>query len=143
MHDVYFLEFAIRVAHESGKKLLVVDQKKHMEGSYVLIKDAGPREWLGLIANADLVLTDSFHGTVFSILLSSHNFYSYIAPTNKRGARITDLLETFGLSDHLLCSSLKESYQQLSSNVPSKEIITKIFQCEQEKSRQFLDKYIQ
>lgn len=27
MHDVYFLEFAIRVAHESGKKLLVVDQK--------------------------------------------------------------------------------------------------------------------
>lgn len=45
-----------------------------MEGSYVLIKDAGPREWLGLIANADLVLTDSFHGTVFSILLSSHNF---------------------------------------------------------------------
>lgn len=143
MHDVYFLEFAIRVAHESGKKLLVVDQKKHMEGSYVLIKDAGPREWLGLIANADLVLSDSFHGTVFSILLSSHNFYSYIAPTNKRGARITDLLETFGLSDHLLCSSLKESYQQLSSNVPSKEIITKIFQCEQEKSRQFLDKYIQ
>ena len=114
-----------------------------MEGSYVLIKDAGPREWLGLIANADLVLTDSFHGTVFSILLSSHNFYSYFAPTNKRGARITDLLETFGLSDHLLCSSLKESYQQLSSNVPSKEIITKIFQCEQEKSRQFLDKYIQ
>ena len=114
-----------------------------MEGSYVLIKDAGPREWLGLIANADLVLTDSFHGTVFSILLSSHNFYSYIAPTNKRGARITDLLDTFELSDHLLSSSLEESYQQLSSNIPSKEIISKIFQCEQEKSRLFLDKYIQ
>ena len=100
-------------------------------------------DWINGINNAEFVVTDSFHGTVFSILLSSHNFYSYIAPTNKRGARITDLLETFGLSDHLLCSSLKESYQQLSSNVPSKEIITKIFQCEQEKSRLFLDKYIQ
>lgn len=143
MHDVYLLKFAIRMAHESGKKLVVVDQKKNVEGSYVLIKDAGPCEWLGLIANADLVLTDSFHGTVFSILLSSHNFYSYIAPTNKRGARITDLLDTFELSDHLLSSSLEESYQQLSSNIPSKEIISKIFQCEQEKSRLFLDKYIQ
>lgn len=143
MHDVYLLKFAIRMAHESGKKLVVVDPKKNVEGSYVLIKDAGPCEWLGLIANADLVLTDSFHGTVFSILLSSHNFYSYIAPTNKRGARITDLLDTFELSDHLLSSSLEESYQQLSSNIPSKEIISKIFQCEQEKSRLFLDKYIQ
>lgn len=28
MHDVYLLKFAIRMAHESGKKLVVVDQKK-------------------------------------------------------------------------------------------------------------------
>ena len=29
---------------------------------------AGPSEWIGYIKNADYVVTDSFHATVFSII---------------------------------------------------------------------------
>lgn len=32
------------------------------------ITDAGPKEFIGLIKNAEMVLTDSFHGCVFSII---------------------------------------------------------------------------
>ena len=33
-------------------------------------RDLGPREFVGMIANAKYVVTDSFHGTAFSVLFS-------------------------------------------------------------------------
>lgn len=33
------------------------------------IRDAGPREFVNLLSNASFVMTDSFHGTAFSILM--------------------------------------------------------------------------
>lgn len=56
--------------------------------------------WLGAIANAAFVVTDSFHGTVFSIL----NNTPFIAVVNEaRGAsRFESLVEMFGLERRLL-----------------------------------------
>lgn len=59
---------------------------------------AGPREWLGLIKNANIVLTDSFHGTVFSIIF---NVPFYVTITGA-GSRILNLLESFQLNERLL-----------------------------------------
>lgn len=36
----------------------------------------GPREWIGYIKNAEIVFTDSFHGTVFSVNYHK-NFWSF------------------------------------------------------------------
>ena len=61
---------ALRVSNNLGKKLIVIGQRGIPKNKrYTLIDDAGPREFLGLIKCADCVFTDSFHGTVFSILL--------------------------------------------------------------------------
>jgi hypothetical protein len=56
--------------------------------------------WLGAIGNARLVVTDSFHGTVFSILFN----VPFVTVVNRdRGAsRFTDLLETLGLQSRLV-----------------------------------------
>jgi len=56
--------------------------------------------WLGAIGGARFVVTDSFHGTVFSIL----NNVPFIAVVNRdRGAsRFESLLDTFGLRGRLL-----------------------------------------
>jgi hypothetical protein len=56
--------------------------------------------WLGFFRDADFVATDSFHGTVFSIIFRK-NFVSFV---NKgRGAdRFTTLLGMLGLSDRLI-----------------------------------------
>ena len=35
----------------------------------VSIEDAGPVEFINLIQNAEYICTDSFHGSVFSVLL--------------------------------------------------------------------------
>lgn len=52
--------------------------------------------WIDCIFNSEMVLTDSFHGTAFSIIFNTP-FYTYV--NEKRGnARIADLLEVFKLN---------------------------------------------
>lgn len=60
----------------------------------------GPAELVGLIDNAELVLTDSFHGTAFSVLLQK-NFYTYISRPEV-SSRITSLLARLSLDDHIV-----------------------------------------
>lgn len=64
------------------------------------LQDVGIEEWLSLFRDAAYVVTDSFHGTAFSI-----NFnINFISITNKlRGnARFYSLLSMFGLLDRLV-----------------------------------------
>lgn len=60
----------------------------------------GVEEWLSGIRSAELVITDSFHGCVFSIMFGR----PFIAIGNAaRGmTRFESLFETFGLSDRLM-----------------------------------------
>jgi exopolysaccharide biosynthesis predicted pyruvyltransferase EpsI len=52
-------------------------------------------EWLSLIANSSIVITDSFHGTVFSILFH-REFYSIVNKA-RGGSRFFSLLKPLGL----------------------------------------------
>lgn len=57
-------------------------------------------EWLAMFRDATYVITDSFHGTVFSIIFHK-NFYSLI--NNERGGtRFVSLLTKFGLDDRVI-----------------------------------------
>ncbi|WP_113923025.1 polysaccharide pyruvyl transferase family protein [Cognataquiflexum aquatile] len=63
---------------------------------------ASVEEWINSFSEAKFVVTDSFHGTVFSILFNKP-FYSVI--NFKRGAtRFQSLLKAFDLEDRLLGS---------------------------------------
>jgi hypothetical protein len=59
-----------------------------------MILDAGPGEFLSCIRDAKLVMTNSFHGTVFSILFRK-KFYSVY----QQNGRIENLLEFLDLTD--------------------------------------------
>jgi len=61
--------------------------------------DAGPREFLGLLKQASFVLTNSFHGTAFSILFGKP-FLG--APHSATNARISSLLELLELGHRQL-----------------------------------------
>lgn len=82
--------------------------------------DVGPSEFLSLVKYAEHVYTDSFHGTVFSILF--HKQFTVFERAHKAGkvsmsSRITDLLKTFRLSDRLsndaLLTSQNIDYNQI------------------------------
>lgn len=63
-------------------------------------KDAGPEEILGYIANAQFVLSASFHATMFSLLFNKP--FATLLPGEKTNARIEDLLRTAGLENRIL-----------------------------------------
>ena len=58
--------------------------------------EAGPKEFLNLITNAEMVCTDSFHGTVFSIL--NHKKFLVLnrfSGTKKASTRMDNALTFF------------------------------------------------
>lgn len=59
-------------------------------------------KWLSALAEADFIVTDSFHGCVFSILFRKR----FVAVGNQRRglSRFLTLLHTFGLEDRLVLS---------------------------------------
>ena len=68
--------------------------------------DIGPAEWINLIRNAEIVCTDSFHGTVFS-LINNKKFYTFERYCNKNSkistnSRIYSLLNLVNLKNRIL-----------------------------------------
>lgn len=134
------VDYGKKLAIESNKKLVVLNPVQPIpeNDSYIAITDAGPEEFIGYIANADMVITDSFHCTLFSIICGAENFFSYIGRYNERGSRILDLLHIFNLDDHLLNESLNQTEKELKSHHIDRDSINKIYYSEQAKARKFL-----
>ena len=92
---------ANRVAEELGKKtgLRVIDINGNPQDGNREIKDhrmGGPAEFLWYIENAEYVVTNSFHGTAFSV-----NFEKKFVtiPHSHTGYRVTEILDKIGLSN--------------------------------------------
>lgn len=79
----------------------------------------GPCEWLGHIKQASYVVTDSFHGTVFSILFHK----SFFSVVTQLGTRIENLLSNFGLEDRILRSG---TLPEILSPVPYEQVDERI-----------------
>ena len=74
----------------------------------IKIWEAGPAEWLYLIANAKFVYTDSFHGAVFA-LKNRRPFVVYYAEKG-RSPRMVDFAQRYRLSGSVAwdCESMKQ-----------------------------------
>lgn len=96
-------KYAYGIAQSRKKKLVIFSHGYQDEQIKYATKvyDAGPCEWIGWIKYSDMVITDSFHCTIFSMHCRKH-FLTYIAPTNKRGSRIVNLLGIVDLSSHII-----------------------------------------
>lgn len=64
-----------------------------------LLQSASTIEWLSLINSAELVVSTSFHGVAFSVLLEK-NFYAL--GMGKKTGRVQSLLQSLGLSERLV-----------------------------------------
>lgn len=76
-----------------------VNKNKYTKRDYRYID---PSKWLYAIDHATCVITDSFHGTAFSIIFDKESYISLASSTN---SRICNLLSTFNLQQRALNSS--------------------------------------
>ena len=72
-------------------------------------RDDGPLEFVNRIRNASLVITDSFHGTVFAIIYRK-DFYTL--SRGKISIRMQDLLTRLGLMSRFIGNDSNVSYTQ-------------------------------
>lgn len=137
--DSRFVDYGLRLAAESGKRLVLfgMDQIRTSCEECVVVNDGGPADFLGYIANAGLVITDSFHCTVFSIIMGT-DFYTYIDPSSKRGSRVTDLLESVGMDGHILDVNFAQSHNRPVSGKTDWEVVAARLQKESERSQAYL-----
>lgn len=107
----YIGDFVKYVEKKTGYQVVTLPfTKREYKSRYQKIHNVGPREFLGLIQNASLVITDSFHATAFSINFN-RPFYSLLRNTegeiNNMNSRIYSILELTGLTERLIAPSKK------------------------------------
>lgn len=91
------------------------------------------QQWLAMFKNASMIVTDSFHGTVFSLLFS-REFYTLC--NFKRGnSRIAGLLEQLGLEKRVLSDT--EPVEPASHDIDWATVKARL-EALREKSRAFL-----
>ena len=104
-HKTYYREIAQQLSKDMGLPLFFIPVSwQDLGNGYTLVPDAGPKEFLGLIQDARLILTDSFHGTIFSINYRK-SFYSFTKIEGGKSAsdnsRLYDILSKLHLEDRL------------------------------------------
>lgn len=101
-------EKALEFSRKSGMKLVVIGGsmlKKRVDGVEYAV-DIGPAQWLYLIHHARYVVTNSFHGTAFSIHFRRDFYLDLSARTNSRLEHIARIL---GLEDQIVKGPLEPS----------------------------------
>ena len=111
----YVLCFAVRssktliekcreIALQEGLRVVVIGGNviKKIKNRDPLIEyccDISPEEWLGLMHNARYVMTNSFHGTAFSIIFRKDFYLELSSRTN---SRMSHLVSALGLEDRMV-----------------------------------------
>lgn len=71
----------------------------------------GPLEWLWLVDNADIVLTNSYHATIFSLIFNTP-FYTFVRfmqdDSVSQNSRLEQLNKYFDIADYLVESKIPE-----------------------------------
>lgn len=118
---------ATLLAKHLNYKVILVNASYNVSDSKDIcqLRDVGPRQWLNLIKEARVFLTDSFHGTAFSIILNTP-FLTWVASSSKTNDRIYSLLSSLKLDDHIFESSSSiEKISIVSGNEDTKVLLEK------------------
>ena len=96
----YLLMYDLIACSETIAVAKMIASEKGLEIVRIGDNAYGPGEFLWLFAHADYVVSNSFHGTVFSIV-NHKEFVTVIPRTMSNANRIESLLESVGLSQRM------------------------------------------
>lgn len=133
-----------KLRKESGLKVVNlphIDNYHAMDNDLgdISLYDVDPFDFIRLIRDAKYIVTDSFHGSVFSILMHKKFVTFYRKPSSEKGntnSRIDSLFNIFGLSDRLFSGDI---YAQIQKNINYAFVDIKVDELRKE-SLDFLQK---
>lgn len=138
-------KFAERLREKTGYKIVSLNHAdEYVKYSDIFADetpyDVGPAEWINLIRNAEYVCTDSFHGTVFS-LINNTKFFTFERYSNKNSkvstnSRIYSLLGIVGLKERIM-NGTENIDDVLNYKIDFEKVNNKLAEFRQE-SKEFL-----
>ena len=122
--------FAEKLAEENGWRIVDISLRAtNAERGHIMRYDAGVEEFLSLVKNAEYVVTNSFHGMIFSVQFRKQ---FVIFSREQCNNKIEELIELFGIPDRRLLSG-KEIIKDIDYDEVQKNI-----EVAREKSLDFL-----
>lgn len=100
----YVLKLARHIAKQRNLKIVRICRDAYPEHSGHDVQEiltAGPSDFIGLFSKAEFVVTNSFHGTVFSINFLKP-FYSVIKSKHSTNSRLTSILQKLDLEHRII-----------------------------------------
>jgi len=83
--------------------VIIMDTKKKTLYGCRVVSFCSPNEFLGLFNNASAIVTNSFHGTSFSILFEKKEFFVFLQKSkNAPNDRLLDLLDSCKLTNRIV-----------------------------------------
>lgn len=102
MGQYHLFDYAKRLSKETGLPIIYLNDKMMKRDHDMTYKIAvSPEEFVGYFAEADYVVTNSFHGTAFSIIYHK-NFVVEIEAVGRRNIRSEELLEKLMITDRTI-----------------------------------------
>ncbi len=96
------IEYAKRVAKKRGLKLVYINERTVIKDKDITyIQAAHPEVFLSLFLNAKVIVTNSFHGTVFSLIFQKE-FYVELENRKQQNTRAEALLEMVGVNNNVI-----------------------------------------
>ena len=148
----YFLEdkkwyyvLAKRIAKEKHLKLVIIPNKRSFFKYREIWKHGcGPLEFINLVRNAEYILTDSYHGSIFSLLFNKE--FRYLLRFNDNDAisqniRVYSLFEYLEINDLIVREGTNLSMQSMEKKI-NYELINKRMDDYRNWSREYLDNSI-
>lgn len=133
------LKLAYKIHKETGYPILKICKRAVLLPRYkkvINVKTAGPAEFIGLIKNAGYIITNSFHGTVFSILFNK-KFFSIMPQKANNNSRVEDLLKLLNLNNRLFYDNMSINLIDYNSNIDY-DSVERILNYQREKSIEYL-----
>lgn len=97
--DARMQTFAERIAGENSLKIVEISLNARNSDRHTMRYDAGVEEFLGLVRNAAMVVTNSFHGMIFAVQFRKP---FYIFSRKLCDTKIEEVLDLFGIKDRML-----------------------------------------
>lgn len=116
--------------------LAYVDQYVESDNYFNNIENIGPFEFVNLVKNAEYIFTDSFHGSVFSVVYQKQfivfNRFND-RDNNSRNSRIDNLTKMLGLEDRRYNGNIEDVFKTIDY-----ESVLNQLELERRKTREFL-----
>lgn len=101
------IPFAKKIAEQDDLEIVYVNinAEKNIPSDFTDVIGIGPREFLGLIKNAEVVITTSFHAMAFSLIFNKNFYYELCKDGSNNNSRLENLANICDVTDREILTS--------------------------------------